>query len=239
MNIIKNYIERNYNISNNRKIDYIVIHYTAGASSKQGNALISRNWFNNQNAGCSAHYIIDDETIIQAVDDKNISWHCGTKGTYYHPKCRNNNSIGIELCSNYDNFTNYKECLSSDPDWYFTEQTKEKGAELTAYLMKKYNIPIENVIRHYDVTHKDCPSIYVDENKEGEKGWLDFKNRVNKYLRSDIIMYNTIDECPSYFKDAIKWYIDNGYLKGTDKGLQLDYNTARILTILYRVLNRS
>ena len=41
--------------------------------------------------------------------------------------------------------------------------------------MSKYSIPIENVIRHYDVTGKNCPQPYVDE---GE--WKKFKNRITK-----------------------------------------------------------
>ena len=38
--------------------------------------------------------------------------------------------------------------------------------------MQKYNIPIENVIRHYDVTHKNCPAPFV----ENTKAWDNFKN---------------------------------------------------------------
>ena len=38
--------------------------------------------------------------------------------------------------------------------------------------MKKYSIPVENVIRHYDVTGKRCPEPYVREAKE----WEAFKN---------------------------------------------------------------
>ena len=37
--------------------------------------------------------------------------------------------------------------------------------------MKKYNVPIGNVIRHYDVTHKVCPEPYVKD----IKAWEDFK----------------------------------------------------------------
>ena len=40
--------------------------------------------------------------------------------------------------------------------------------------MKKYNIPIKNVIRHYDVTHKRCPEPYVRD----VQSWNKFKNRI-------------------------------------------------------------
>ena len=37
--------------------------------------------------------------------------------------------------------------------------------------MKKYNIPAENVIRHYDVTGKNCPKYFVED----EEAWKQFK----------------------------------------------------------------
>ena len=37
--------------------------------------------------------------------------------------------------------------------------------ELVQYLMKKYSIPAEKVLRHYDLTGKYCPWFYVDENR--------------------------------------------------------------------------
>lgn len=43
---------------------------------------------------------------------------------------------------------------------------------LVKSLMSKYNIPLENVIRHYDVTHKLCPVYYVTD----EAAWQNFKN---------------------------------------------------------------
>ncbi len=47
--------------------------------------------------------------------------------------------------------------------------------------MKKYNIPIENVIRHYDVTHKNCPTHFVSNNV----AWNNFKNSLkeNDYMK--------------------------------------------------------
>ena len=41
--------------------------------------------------------------------------------------------------------------------------------------MKKYNIPIENVIRHFDITGKNCPAFYVDNTV-----WNNVKNKIQK-----------------------------------------------------------
>jgi len=63
---------------------------------------------------------------------------------------------------------------ATDKDWYFTDTTYERLVEFTRYLMDKYKIPAENVVRHYDVTHKICPNPFVVH--EGE--WEKFKSRL-------------------------------------------------------------
>ena len=50
---------------------------------------------------------------------------------------------------------------SSDRDWYFSEETITNTIELVRRKMEEYDIPIENVIRHYDVTAKWCPRPFV------------------------------------------------------------------------------
>ena len=54
--------------------------------------------------GASAHYFVDENSVYQSVEDKNIAWHCGAK-KYKHSTCRN--SIGVELCSRKDSNGNY------------------------------------------------------------------------------------------------------------------------------------
>jgi len=53
-----------------------------------------------------------------------------------------------------------------------TEKTEENTIELIKSLMKKYNINIENVVRHYDASRKLCPQSF---SKTGWKRWTDFK----------------------------------------------------------------
>ena len=38
--------------------------------------------------------------------------------------------------------------------------------------MARYGIPLENVVRHYDVTGKICPKYYVDH----PEAWEDFRS---------------------------------------------------------------
>ena len=144
-------------------IEYIVIHYTANDGDTAKN---NADYFaNNANLSASANYFVDEITEWQSVKDNDTAYHCGAK-TYKHKACRNHNSIGIELCSRRDGNGNY----------YFKDETIKRAAALTKELMKKYNIPIENVIRHYDVTGKICPAPMVNN----EKLWKEFLSMLSE-----------------------------------------------------------
>lgn len=225
MDIIKDLINNNYYKGDNRQIKYIVIHYTTSRSSTKGSAKSSRDWFNNPNAQASAHYCVDDDSIIQCVEDKDSAWHCGTKGTYYC-ECRNANSIGIEMASNHPDKTS-KEIDAQDPRWYFTDKTIINTVELVKYLMHKYGINLDHVIMHYDVTHKWCPAPFLNDKSK----WDDFKSML---VESD--RYNTLDSVPEWGKEAVAFMISQGYLKGDSVGaLNLSYDMLRLLVIIYRI----
>lgn len=156
---IKEYLTiRNYTRGNNKNNKFIVIHYVGAVSTALNNA----KYFNSEYRGASANYFIDDNEIYRVVKDEDIAWHCGTNGKYYSD-CRNSNSIGIEMC-----------CYKNNGVLDISDNTINKTIELVKKLMTKYNIPIENIIRHYDVTHKICPAPFVNN----EARWNDFKSRL-------------------------------------------------------------
>lgn len=159
MKIDKKITKVNKTVMSNKKNKYIVIHYVGAVSTAKNNAT----YFYSTNRGASANYFVDDTSIWQVVEDKDAAWHCGTSGTYYHKECRNNNSIGIEMC-----------CIKKNGKLDISDKTIANTIELVKSLMKKYNIPEKNVIRHYDVTHKKCPAPFVDNVSR----WNDFKNRL-------------------------------------------------------------
>lgn len=158
--INNNLTTRNYKQGNNRQIKYIVIHYTANdGDTAWGNT----NYFKSTYMGASAHYFVDETSIWRCVGDYDIAWHCGAK-TYKHSYCRNENSIGIELCSR-----------RNGSGYYFKDETIKNAIDLVKYLMEKYNIPEENVIRHYDVTGKVCPAPFVNSTSAWNKFKEDLK----------------------------------------------------------------
>ena len=157
----------NFTKGRKQKIEFLVIHYTANNGDlAKGNC----NYFKAPNRNASAHYFVDENEIWQSVEDYDTAWHCGTSGKYYHNACRNDNAIGIELCSEKDSKGNY----------YFNNETINNAIELTKMLMKKYNIPTTNILRHYDITRKICPAPFVNN----ITNWQNFKNKLEeeKYM---------------------------------------------------------
>ena len=108
-------------------INYVVIH------DSEGTLADTLNIFQNVNSGVSIHYIVDtDGTVYQMVPEKDITFHVGN---YWY----NEHSIGIEH-SGFD---------ATGFQWYNAAEYLG-SAKLVAYLLNKYNIPLdhEHVVSH-------------------------------------------------------------------------------------------
>ena len=150
----------NYTKGRKQSVQYIVVHYTANNGDR---AESNGKYFQQPNRNASAHYFVDENDVVQSVKDSDTAWHCGAKN-YKHNKCRNDNSIGVEMCSEKD----------SSGQYYINEETQKKALEVVKWLMEKYGVPLENVMRHYDVTGKLCPEPFA----RNQVQWLDFKGRL-------------------------------------------------------------
>lgn len=175
----------NTNILANRRIEWIVIHYTAGVTSKPGSGENLALWYKSGKAGASSDYIVDDREVIQYNPDiKNrYTWGVGgskyavmstDEGGRYYGKCTNKNCINIELCSNKGSRVTLG---AEDRDWYFTPETVSMAAELTRQLMAEYGINREHVIMHHHVTGKLCPAMWCHDEGELEM-WREFLGRI-------------------------------------------------------------
>lgn len=131
----------------------VVIHYVGNPGST---AVANRNYFNRlkdqQTANpryASSHYIIGLEgEVIECVPETEIA---------YHASARNRDHIGIEVCHPL-------------ADGKFNAITYQSLIELTVDICKRYKLdPMKDVIRHYDVTGKDCPKYYVQHPDAWEK----------------------------------------------------------------------
>lgn len=140
-----------------RKIKYIVIHETdntaQGADAKNHAEYLSKNNI----TSTSWHYTVDEKEIYHHIPDDEVAHHAATeKGNLY--------GIGIELCVNQDgNF----------------EKTFENGAKLVAYLLKEYNLGINDIKTHNDFSGKDCPHNILKDNRMDE-----FKKKVKSYIEN-------------------------------------------------------
>lgn len=149
-------------------IRYLVYHYTGNDGDTGAN---NAAYYAHTKVGASAHYFVDDGSITQSVRDCYIAWAVGGKkwsdcgetgGGKLYGACTNTNSISIELCD-----------TRRDGTLNVTEATLANAVALGRMLMAKYDIPIENVVRHFDVTGKHCPAYFMDNTK-----WQAFKARL-------------------------------------------------------------
>jgi N-acetylmuramoyl-L-alanine amidase CwlA len=171
-----------YGSRKGNKIEWIVVHYPVAPGC---NASWCKEYYERDNVSESAHYAVSQCETVSMVPCSFAAYHCATKGKGITTYCaaNNYNSIGIDLM---DNKLNKKTCSVKDCDWYIPEATLDRASYLIAYLMKQYNIDINHVVRHYDVTKKNCPRPLVgDDINEyygipGNERWTKFKQQIQE-----------------------------------------------------------
>lgn len=140
------------------QVNGIVIHYTAnpGTSAKD-----NRDYFeglkDSHATKASSHFIIGlDGEIVQCIPCN--EWA-------YASNERNEDTISIECCI-------------PDESGEFTQQTYDSLVELVSWLCFRYGLTEEDLLRHYDITGKNCPKYYV----EHEDAWNTFLEDVKIYM---------------------------------------------------------
>lgn len=79
----------------------------------------------------------------------------------------------VAYCSNDRNGDTISiECCHPDDTGQFTPETYDALVKLTRWLMERYGLETEQVIRHYDVTGKECPRYFV-QHPEAWQAFLD------------------------------------------------------------------
>lgn len=151
------------------KIKWIVIHATGNDGDTDEN---NGKYFENNVTKTSAHYFVDDDSVTQSVPDNYVAYSVGgskynNNGGKYYGECTNANSISIELCDDVKNGKVYP-----------SKATIENAIDLAKKLMKKYNIPQDKVIRHYDVNGKPCPVYWCGTDAKDKKWKTEFWNKL-------------------------------------------------------------
>ncbi len=115
----------------------VVIHYVGNpATTAMGN----RNYFNQPTTTVVSHFVVGlDGEVVQCLPLHERSVASNN---------RNRDTVSIEVCH-------------PDEIGQFTDATYAALVRLTAWLCELGDLDTDDVIRHYDVTKKECPLYYV------------------------------------------------------------------------------
>ena len=122
-------------------INGIVIHYVGnpGTTAEQNHSYFA-GLARSGETYASSHFLVGlDGEILQNVPLDEVAY-CSSQ--------RNSDTLSIECCH-------------PDKAGEFTQETYDALVRLTAWLMDYYGLDTSQVIRHYDVTGKECPRYYV------------------------------------------------------------------------------
>lgn len=142
-----------------KSIKGVVIHYVGNPDTS---AEANRNYFESLKDGsegiyASAHFIVGLEgEVIQCIPL--TEWA-------YASNSRNEDTVSIEVCH-------------PDETGQFSPVTYDRVVELTAWLCDTFDLTTADVMRHYDVSGKDCPKYYV----EHEDAWQQLLSDVDKAI---------------------------------------------------------
>ena len=144
------------------EVNGIVVHYVANPCST---ARENRNYFESlkdqtgtDGTSASSHFVIGLEgEVVQCIPLEEVS---------YASNHRNSDTISIECCH-------------PDETGKFYDSTYHSLVDLTAYLCDQFELKSDAVIRHYDVTGKNCPKYFV----EHEDAWKTFLNDVKTAMK--------------------------------------------------------
>lgn len=235
----------NYNnlIRNPKYIKFIVVHYTSNVNDT---AVNNCKYFRDNAVSSGAHFFVDDSGVMQSVELSHAAYSVGLgkmKQPYipnpeFYKICTNSNSVSVELCG-------------SKTSNESSDKTKDNGAKLVAALMKELNIPITNVIRHYDVTGKPCPKWAVDNYAK----WIKFKENVMRYYdeKEDIMLNNAenyevfkafmdrymqeLAAAPSTWEtSSVDWAKKSGLMNGERPKSYV--TRGELATVLERIVNK-
>jgi len=148
---------RNRDFYTIRELKAIVLHWTANTHTG-ADAEANRNYFNTTQRKASAHFIVDDKSIIQCLPVDEVGYHVGDRNIKKKYKQNTYNDFGLQIIGDSRLTPNFytigiEMCANIDGN---LKDTYLNTIDLVRWLRDKYghNIPL---VRHYDVTGKPCP----------------------------------------------------------------------------------
>ncbi|AYP68267.1 endolysin [Bacillus phage vB_BcoS-136] len=152
----------------------IVVHYTANHGAGADNHY---RYFNSlKDRYASAHIFVDRKEALCIIPLDEVAYHANDGGkslisqlvattSYYKNGNANLTSIGVEMCM--------------ESNGTIHADTIKRTEDVVAELCKRFKLnPLNDVVRHYDVTRKNCPAPWVSNSSL----FTGFKTRVNNKL---------------------------------------------------------
>ena len=176
-----------------KEVKKIAVHYVGNPNTS---ALANRNYFENCKEGgryVSSHYIVGLKgEVIQCIPLDEWSY-CTNQANGY--------SISIECCH-------------PKSDGIFNDSTYVSLCELCAMLLKKFNLTTNDLIRHYQITGKQCPIHWCPTKYQSEAvataRWNRFKQDVQTVMDGGkVTRNNTVDITEASIKGNITKPIGN------------------------------
>lgn len=159
-----------------KAVKKLVLHYTANPGASAAN---HQKYFNGtaiaNKSSASAHIFIDTKEAICIVPLDEMAYHANdvqkrnADGSAYRgvkellPNA-NQLSIGVEMCV--------------EKDGTISPITIQSTVDVFVELCKTYNLTEKDIVRHHDVTSKNCPAPFVKD----ESLFEDFKKQVGAAL---------------------------------------------------------
>ena len=169
-----------------KEVKKIAVHYVGNPNTS---ALANRNYFENCKEGgryVSSHYIVGLKgEVIQCIPTDEWSY-CTNQANGY--------SISIETCH-------------PKSDGIFNDSTYVSLCELCAMLLKKFNLTTNDLIRHYQITGKQCPIHWCPTKYQSEAvataRWKRFKQDVQTVMNGGkVTRNNTVDITEASIKNT-------------------------------------
>jgi N-acetylmuramoyl-L-alanine amidase len=157
----------------------IVLHWTSnpGASAENHQRYFNGSAIENKRTA-SAHIFVDSKEAVCIVPLNEVAYHANDnaqvllgkpyRGVDELKPNANKLSIGVEMCV--------------EDDETISPLTVQRTAEVIADLCKIYSLTEKDIVRHYDITHKNCPAPFVRNPSLFE----DFKKRVGDILHPPV-----------------------------------------------------
>lgn len=160
------------------KVKKIVLHWTAnpGASAENHQRYFNGSAIKNKTYA-SAHIFVDSKEAICIIPLDEVAYHANDQ---YQRKSNGEVFRGVPELSPNANLVSIGVEMCVEKDGSISPATIQRTANVIAALCKAYKLNENDIVRHYDVTHKPCPKPFIDH----PELFKDFKSQVQAILNN-------------------------------------------------------